>query len=254
MHCPRRDFCARPRPGRDRASGFDIEHHLGVGAPGVAGGGVLTAVHRDSRDRRHRDAQFAEIGLQVLGSETAAKLDDPDGLPLPGPLWKVIEPGYLRMSEGDADSGLAFCGELEVRLSLRTIVQAEYTSDDRSEFSRDVYRPGPPAIASAGVVVSGKLHAEGGAKGSHRPGQNYAVPRGMRFDYGQIVGAGKGSNRSHILGLTAITCREIFAPQVTLRERQAVSPGVPRSSFPADDDRNQDALGGICRFPRPRSW
>jgi hypothetical protein len=73
----------------------------------------------------------------------------------------------------------------------------------------------------------------------------------MRFDYGQIVGAGKGSNRSHILGLTAIECREILASQV--RERRAVSPGVPRSSFPADDDRNQDPFGGICRFPGPRS-
>ena len=68
------------RAGRGGADDVDVQRHLDVGPGGIRAGGIRRPVHAHRGDRGHREAQAAEVGVQVAGREAAAKLDDRDRL------------------------------------------------------------------------------------------------------------------------------------------------------------------------------
>ena len=69
------------RAGRDRSGDLDIEGDLAVGAVGIAGG-VGAAIDRHGNDGGRRDAELAEVGLDVGVVVAAAQFDERDALAL----------------------------------------------------------------------------------------------------------------------------------------------------------------------------
>src|SRR6266699_2820087 len=64
-----------------RARNLYIEHHFAVGTVGIASRLVPSPIDRNGDDAGQGDCNLPEVSFEIAGPETAAKLDDGDGLP-----------------------------------------------------------------------------------------------------------------------------------------------------------------------------
>src|SRR6185295_1347256 len=130
------------RPWRDGAGHLDVEHDLAVGAVRIAGRGVMRTTDRHRGDRRHRDAEPGEIFGQIGRPVAAAELEYCDRLALAVVAFgKRIQGGDLE--RGEAGSGrprlvlAAGLRDAEVRLDVRSVVEAEHAFDKFGELARN---------------------------------------------------------------------------------------------------------------------
>src|ERR1019366_3746610 len=113
--------CAAP----DRSGYLDVEQHLPVRARRVLACHVAGTIDADGRDRGRGDTEAGEIGVQVRFRETAAELDDRDGLAGPvSPAGERVEGGDLRRGVGDGLRG-GVVAAAQLGPGLRAAVQPE---------------------------------------------------------------------------------------------------------------------------------
>jgi hypothetical protein len=211
---------------RDGRGDLDVEHHLAVGAVRRRRL-VVRAVDEDRLHLRRRQAQPAEIGLQVGRPVAAAELDDADALPAAVEAGReVVQPGQRRRCERGLGcprgEGARRLLALEMRVGLRPVVEAEHALDDALERDRQRDRAAAPAVAAAVVLDMLQRDAEGLG---HRVGaarEHHAAPPGVGLDHREAVVLGEAAHRVDVLRIGAVGARIGLAAQVLALGRQRV--------------------------------
>ena len=247
-----REVDGEPRPRRDRAGHLDVEHHLAVGATGVALGSVAAAVDRNRDDRGGGDAQALEVGVEVCSAVAAAELDDGDALPGAGrPGREVVEPRHLDGREGAGDRVRDDRAPVadqrpEVRPGLGAVVEPEHALDRRGDVGGHAERPGAAAVAASVELVEPELGAEGALQRRERAGEHDAAPRRAGVDDLEVVAVGEVLERADVGRVGAGQLLDLLAPEAGLR-RSRLGEGAAAAQLHGD----LDPLAGIGPAPAP---
>ena len=108
---------------------------------------------------------------------------------------------------------------------LRPVVEAEHPRDDSVQLVRQMDRPRPPAIGTAGVLESLKVHLERIIELGNRAGEDDCTDRQVFLDDSQTVSAGKLPDFRDVGGIGSVLLSELIAAQMPIRSFTLGQPG-----------------------------